>query len=154
MTTIADMLKPGNVHLKVQATSGEAAVLEVATLLRNDPEVTDWEKLYAALKLTTPCVSQPGRAFSLCLAHARSSAVTDMVMSVGRSDSGIAFGQCADPARYLFCIGVPVALDADYLRIVGLLARILKAPEVEAQLKEAKTPAGFVEILSRLEAKL
>ncbi len=154
MTTIADLLKPENVFLHVKAATAEEAVREVALLLRNDPEVNDWEKLYNALRSTIPCVSHPECDFTLCLSHARTSAVTAMVMSVGRSDHGFVAPNCQDPVRYLFCIGVPVALDADYLRIVGLLARILREPEVELQLRDVPTSAAFVQILSRLEAKL
>jgi PTS system nitrogen regulatory IIA component len=42
----------------------------------------------------------------------------------------------------------------DYLRIVGLLARVLKEPAKESQLATAATPMEFIQILSALEAKL
>ena len=52
------------------------------------------------------------------------------------------------------CIAVPTALAADYLRIVGLIARVFKDPEVEEQLRTVQTPAEFIEILARAETKL
>jgi len=77
-----------------------------------------------------------------------------MVMSVGRSAAGIAFPGVDLPVRYIFCIAVPRALAADYLRIVGLLARVFKDPTAERELHAADTPSGFIALLSHREAKL
>ena len=154
MMTIADLLPPENVCLDLLTPSSDQAIEQVANLLRSDPDVVDWGKLYATLRLATPCAAERGCNFGICIPHARTSAVSGMVMSVGRSDDGILFPGCPHVIRYVFCIGVPATLDTDYLRIVGLLARILKNPETEAQLRDAPTPAEFVETLSRLEAKL
>jgi PTS system nitrogen regulatory IIA component len=58
------------------------------------------------------------------------------------------------PVRYVFCIAVPRAYAADYLRIVGLLARVFKDRHTEGELRAAQTSAEFVELLSKREAKL
>ena len=42
----------------------------------------------------------------------------------------------------------------DYLRIVGLLVRILKDPATEERLRAAKSGTEFVDCLSELESKL
>jgi mannitol/fructose-specific phosphotransferase system IIA component (Ntr-type) len=154
MTTITDLLKSENVRLNLEAVDSIDALTQVAVLLRDDPVVVDWEKLFGTFRVATPCINSPGSEFGICLAHARTSAVTAMIMSAGRSPNGVVFPACLHPVRYVFCIGVPVELDADYLRIVGLLARILKEPESEAQLREVTSPAAFVAALSRLEARL
>jgi PTS system nitrogen regulatory IIA component len=77
-----------------------------------------------------------------------------MVMSVGRSAAGIIFPGVPLPVRYLFCIGVPRALAADYLRIVGLLARVFKDRAEEEELRVIESGADFINRLSRREAKL
>ena len=75
-------------------------------------------------------------------------------MAIGRSIEGLRFEGCVAPVRYIFCIGVPKALATDYVRIVGLLARILKQPKTEAALRDAKSPEEFINQLSVLEATL
>jgi len=45
-------------------------------------------------------------------------------------------------------------MATDYLRIIGLLARIVKDPDSETQIHTAATPEDFIETLARLEAKL
>ena len=100
-----------------------------------------------------PCLPAAPQ-FAICIPHTRTEQVTSLVMSVGRSTPGIVFPGCAAPVRYLFCIGVQIALAADYLRIVGMLARIVKDPVSEERLRTATSGLAFVQALSRLEAKL
>ena len=153
MITIADILRPDHVALHVQAATPEAAIGEVAAPLRTDERVLDWETLREGFFKVAPCLpAAPG--FSICIPHTRTDRVTSLVMSVGRSMKGIAFPDSQAPVRYLFCVGVQIALAGDYLRIVGLLARIVKDPKSEALLRTAATGLDFVQTLTRLEARL
>lgn len=154
MITIAEMLLPENVLFDLTAATPAAAIGQVIELLRNDPAVEDFEKLSAALIAAAPCAAETGCEFAICIPHARTAAVSGMVMSVGRAEPGILFQSCPQPIRYVFCIGLPAALDSEYLRLVGLLARVLRAPESEAELRAATTRAEFVQLLARHEATL
>jgi mannitol/fructose-specific phosphotransferase system IIA component (Ntr-type) len=154
MITIADTLAPDRIRLNLPAQPGPAAIDEVAEMLRNAPEVVDWEVLHELLPRSSPCLVEAGGEFAVCLPHARTDAVTSMVMAVGRSPEGLPFEGCIAPVRYIFCIGVPKALATDYLRIVGLLARILKHPATEAALRDVESPQKFIDELSVLEATL
>jgi PTS system nitrogen regulatory IIA component len=77
-----------------------------------------------------------------------------MVMSVGRFDPMLDFPEIMRPVRYVFVIGAPVALAADYLRIVGLLMRVIRNPASEKSLDEARTAEAFIDVLSSFEVKL
>lgn len=154
MTTIADLLHHDHVALQLRATDFKAAIEEVAALVKGDPAVLDWEALRRGVQASAPCLPEPAGAFALCIPHTRGECVNAMVMSVGRSEKGIVFSGVELPVRYIFCIAVPRALAADYLRIVGLLARVFKDRQTETALRAAKTAAEFVELLSRREAKL
>jgi PTS system nitrogen regulatory IIA component len=154
MITIADLLRPDHIALQMRATQPAAAIEEVAALVKGDPAVLDWEVLLKGVQASAPCLPEPGGGFSLCIPHTRGECVSGMVMSVGRSESGIVFPGVEMPVRYLFCIAVPRALAADYLRIVGLLARVFKDRHSEAELRAAENGTQFVELLSRREAKL
>ena len=153
MTTIADILRPEHVALEVHGETPEAAIGEVAAPLRTDERVLDWDAVLAGFFKVAPCLPASPQ-FAICIPHTRTEQLTSLVMSVGRSAEGIAFPGCAVPVRYVFCIGVQIALAADYLRIVGLLARIVKNPVSEEQLRTAATGLEFVHALARLEAKL
>ena len=154
MTTLADLLKPEHVLLHPVSTSRDAAIEEIAELLENDVQVLDWEKLHETVKAAALCIMDENSDFCLCIPHARTDAVTGMVMSVGRFDSGLQIAGVGRPVRYMICIAVPPELATDYLRIIGLLARIAKDPKSEREIAEAGTPEDFIETLARLEAKL
>ena len=152
--TFAETLATGGVALDLRAATAEDALQKVAGLLRGDPRVLDWEDVYLSLRKAVTCLVEEGADFGVCIPHARTDAVTAMVMSAGRFDRGVLFQNCALPIRYMFCIAVPVALASDYLRIVGLLARLLRNPATEAELLETSTENEFVDTLTWLEAQL
>jgi len=154
MIALADTLKPECVNLDLESTTAREAIDATSSLLRGQLPVLDWDSLSAELHKSTPCLTEAGGSFAICLPHTRTDAVATMVMSVGISRKGIRFSGCDLPVRYLFCIGVPKAMANDYLRIVGLLVRILKDPATEARLRSAQTGGEFVDRLTALESKL
>jgi len=154
MITVADLLRPDHIALQIRATDPRSAIEEVAGLLKTVPAVLDFQTLLKGVQASAPCLPEPGGSFALCIPHTRGECVNEMVMSVGRSESGIVFPNVELPVRYIFCIAVPRALAADYLRIVGLLARVFKDRTAETELRAATTGGDFVELLSRREAKL
>jgi PTS system nitrogen regulatory IIA component len=153
MNTIADILRAEDVKLGLAATTHAAAIDEVAALLQNDERVLDWSAVVAGFHKAAPCLPVSDE-FAICIPHTRTDHVTDMAMSIGHSADGVPFPGCEPRVRYIVCIAVQHALAADYLRIVGLLARIVKSPESEQRLCSATSGTEFVEALSRLEAKL
>ena len=154
MITLADILPAGHVSLDLTATTPSAVIDEVAALVKSDVAVVDWSTLLTGVHASAPCLPETGGGFAICIPHTRGECVSTMVMSVGRSAAGVAFPGVELPVRYIFCIAVPRALAADYLRIVGLLARVFKDPAAECELRAAETPADFIALLSRREAKL
>jgi PTS system nitrogen regulatory IIA component len=154
MITVADLLRPDHVALQMRATDPKSAIEEVAGLLKTVPAVLDFQALLKGVQTSAPCLPEPGGGFALCIPHTRGECVSEMVMSVGRSESGVVFPNVELPVRYIFCIAVPRALAADYLRIVGLLARVFKDRTAETELRAATIGTDFVELLSRREAKL
>ena len=154
MITVADLLRPDHVALEMSATDPKSAIEEVAGLLKSVPAVLDFQALLKGVHASSPCLPEPGGGFALCIPHTRGECVSEMVMSVGRSGAGVVFPNVELPVRYIFCIAVPRALAADYLRIVGLLARVFKDRTAEAELRAAAAGSDFIELLSRREAKL
>jgi mannitol/fructose-specific phosphotransferase system IIA component (Ntr-type) len=151
MITVSDTLKPEHVALDLAATSEVEERLYLASLLRNDARVTRWDKLFESLAAKPPCLADEG-AFEVCLHHARTDSVSTMVMSVGvvRSKAATGGGEGVK-LRYLFVIGVPQAMSADYLRIVGGIGRVLRDPAGEQALREARAPEQFIAILNARE---
>ena len=154
MISIADTLRPERIRLSLTATAPEAAIRETAALLQSTPEVLDWNALLAGLLSRAPCLAERDADFAFCLPHARTEAVNTMVMSIGIAPDGLVFPDCEKPVRYIFCIALPQAMATDYLRIVGLLTRILRDPANEAMLRSAPSATELIDELTGLEARL
>jgi len=153
MITIADILLPEQIDLDLKTTHQEEAINHVASLLREDERVTDWTAFYRGLSSSQPCLAAGGGT-DICIPHTRTDSVTGMVMSAGRSQAGILIPGLGEPVHFIFVIGVPVALAADYLRIIGAMARIFRDPVTKKNLREVKEPEEFVQLLASAEMKL
>jgi len=154
MISIADTLRPEQIRLELAATDLDSAIRETAALLHSAPAVLDWDALLAHLRSRAPCIAERDCGFGFCLPHARTDAVSTMVMSLGIMPGGLEVPGCPERVRYVFCIAVPQAMDSDYLRIVGLLTRTLKNPAAEQTLRAAASPAQIIDELAAREAEL
>ncbi len=153
MIFIEDILLPGSVALELTGSTAASAVLEVAQRLRGESKVRDWNSFFSALTIENSCMANE-KGYGVCIPHARTNHVSSMVMAAGRAKNGIWFDKAQMQIHYIFVIGVPVALGADYLRIIGALARAFRVGSSEEQLREVTTPKGFIELLSRSEQTL
>ena len=154
MITFAELLQPEHIQLHPKARTRETAIQEVAALLDESVHVLDGDELFQKVKLSAPCIMEQDADFCVCIPHARTAAVTAMVMSVSRFDRGLAISGVVKPIRYIFCIAVPPEMATDYLRIIGLIARIAKDSRSEQQIYTAETAEDFIATMVRLEAKL
>ena len=153
MLTIPDILNPRHVLLDLQAATGDEAVQKVASLLRQDERVRDWIGFYNSLKDLPHCIDATDD-FEICIPHTRTDCVNTMVMSVGRSQAGVAFSKAGKPVRYIFCIGLPKEMASEDLRIIGAIARFFKDPAMIRRLDEASSATEFISILSEKEMAL
>lgn len=154
MITLADTLTPRHIALEPPVQNRAEAIKQTAALLRDDPRVLDWKELFSMLSRSAPCRCETDADFSICLPHARTDTVTSMVMSMSRFVPALDFPEAEKPVRYLFIIGAPVAMAADYLRIVGLLVRVVRNAESESALRNARTSEDFLDILTGFEVNL
>ena len=107
-----------------------------------------------ALRKHPPCRVADAAPFGICIPHARTDAVSGMVLTAARLAVDTVFPDCEKPVRYVFCLGVPQAMAADYLRIAGLLMRIFTDPGTEEILRAAQNGESFLSALENLEVKI
>jgi mannitol/fructose-specific phosphotransferase system IIA component (Ntr-type) len=153
MITIADILRPEHIDLDLKMANQAEAINHVASLLKEDERVTDWDALYDGLLSKQPCLAA-AEGTEICIPHTRTDGVTGMVMSAGRSKAGIIAPEAEWPIHFVFVIGVPVALAADYLRIIGALTRIFRDPAGKDRLRKTESPEEFLHLLASAEMKL
>jgi mannitol/fructose-specific phosphotransferase system IIA component (Ntr-type) len=151
--TIDSILHPADVNLSLRADAKTAAIEEVLGQLRGDVRVTNWEDLRKAIiERDAPAIEHEGR--SICIAHGRTKAVSALTMAAGRSEHGIVCPETNLRVHLLFVVGIPVAMDSEYLRLVGAIARVCREADQMEELLAAPDGAGFVECLATATERL
>lgn len=142
------VLQAGQVDLRVEAKDRAEAVDHLLTLLRGDARILSTEAFEKAVRTRgTPAVCS--NRFGLCVAHGRTDSVSTLVMAAARLAHPLPMcsGEGEGLLRLVFVAGIPSALNTEYLRMVGAMARICSDPEAADQLLKVKEPVRFVEIL-------
>ncbi len=134
------------VSLNLAALDAPSAIRTLAGLLARSPGVVDVQRLLTdilAREALTPTFLGSG----LALPHARTDAVTERVLSIGRSVAGVPFGAAGERANLVVLIGCPKHEIKAYLDTNRQLLNHLRDPAVRAQLMATADPADFPRLL-------
>jgi len=142
----AQLLQPPRISLDIAATDKNQAILEVAAILRADPDLLDFDCFCREL-LARDEMRSTAAGYGVAFPHARTDAVKEIVVAVGRSTPGVLFGE--ERVHFIFVIGTPREKAADYLVAVGTLARLMRTEKIRAALIKSTTPEDFIRVLSR-----
>ena len=141
--SLSELLIPAAVMLDLRASDEEEAIRAVTEQLAGNPAVRNAGRL-AADVLEREKLSSTALGHGVAFPHARTAEVTDIVVAVGRSAEGVVFRGSGERVHFLFVIGTPPDRVAQYLALVGRLARLLKNDAVRAQLLAAATVEEFL----------
>jgi mannitol/fructose-specific phosphotransferase system IIA component (Ntr-type) len=147
---LVDLLDERQVALGLSANQQPAALREIVQLLAANGKIDDAEKFLGQLiarEQTRPSAVE----YDVVFPHLRTDLVHQIVLGIGRSKAGVAFGG-GETANLIFVIGVPHQSANEYLVAVGALARILKDEEIREALMRATIAAEMIEILRRAAA--
>ncbi len=143
---LPDLLEEKQVTLELQARTRDEALREIVQTMTAGGVLRDPEKFLVevtAREKTDSTYMGNGVAFP----HTRTELVGEIVLGIGRSAEGVAFGENGELAHLIFVIGVPRRMVTDYLVCVGALARLTKDAESRRALLEAGSAAELVENL-------
>lgn len=147
--TVSDYLRGDRILLDLAATTRADAVAELAEVVSDADEITDFEEYLSDVwereRLTTT-----GIGHGIALPHARSDAVDKLFLALGRSQQGIDFGSIdGQSVQLVFLMGAPSASPAMYLRLVAQLSLVLR----HASFRQELLNAAPAEDVRRLLAK-
>ena len=152
MGLIQKFLREENINLELRPIEtchqAQAMLLEQ---LRWDSRVTNFADFAAAVTETDAPVLEEG-GHGILIAHGRTDAVKTLTIAAGRLEGGcIAVTDSTVPLCLIFVLGIPNASNADYLRVVGIIARACRNETTRSELIAAPTPEEFISVLSRVE---
>jgi PTS system nitrogen regulatory IIA component len=144
---VQNILSPDRV-LFINHSTKRDALLALADNLANAPQVKNRQELAAEILKREDLMSTAiGRG--IAIPHVRLSSVTDLVVSVGISQSDIIDFQTLDdqPVRLLFMIAAAYNQHAYYLQTLSYFSTKLKNKDLRTSLMQAKTPAEVYGLL-------
>jgi mannitol/fructose-specific phosphotransferase system IIA component (Ntr-type) len=151
MNRIREILLPKQILLNVKATTREEAIAQVSDSLKGDNRIINWPGFIECL---AEC-ERSGKVnigLGLTIPHGRTDSLTSMVMAFGRLAEPIRRGPAS--IRYVLVIGIPETMDADYLRLVGVLMRAFRDDQLRKALETVKTPEDVLAAFETGETKL
>ena len=149
---VAALLKPEAINLDLHARHKTDALREVASLLVQGKHVANFEEFFSEI-LERERVSNTALGHDVAIPHARTEQCSEILIAVGRSVAGVDFeGQDDLPVRLIFLIGTPKQMVAEYLRLVGNLARLLRQDSLREKLLAAPDAASFIKLMDAAES--
>lgn len=143
-----------SVVLDLEVGSGVAAVEALHQRLvtdndavRNAPQFL--ADVRARMLLAPVCLSG-----ELALPHARTDAVSKMVVGIARTVGPLAFDAEHPSVRFIFLIGTPKAAVTEYLQAVAALSRFFRNPAARDRLLAAVDEAEFRAVFAGSAAAL
>ncbi len=149
---LSQLIDPTRISLQVKNTKRTSALNEVAQLLATHPGVQNFDGFYAEL-LARDRLDTTSLGHGFAVPHARTDHVQQIVLAVGRSETGIPF-EGGETVRLMFMLGTPKARPGDYLQVLSTLCRLLKDAGNREAFLTAPTPDEFVKVLTAAENKL
>jgi mannitol/fructose-specific phosphotransferase system IIA component (Ntr-type) len=148
MIRIRGTLLPDHILLSLAADSRDEAVRELLETLRLDLRVTDWPEFSRALQ-KREAAGKVKLAAGLAMPHIRTAAVTKMVMAFGRLKEPV---QDMDgPIQFMILVGIPLTMDAEYLRLVGIMMRAFRHEKMRDELRLAEKSGQIIDVFERVE---
>ena len=149
---VASFLKKERMIMNLEAQTKEEAIKEVANLIKDAPEIIDFESfvkdIFDREALATTAIGS-----QVAIPHARSDNVKNFVIAFGRSREGIDFNALDNkPVKLIFLMGTPKEEGInDYLKILAHLTRLLQKDTFRESLLKAKSPEEIIEEFEKVE---
>ncbi len=154
MKLISDIINVDHIILDLEVGDNFEAISKLLDTLKSCSEVIDIDKFAKDIERREkdfPTGLENGTA----LPHARTTAVSDLVMAFGRSTDGIDFSAPdGNPSHLVFLFGVPRDEVKNYLKTIAQLSRLLKRDTFRDKLMNADTSDEVITAINEAEKNL
>ncbi len=149
---ISNYLKPEQIKLDLKGKTKRDVIIELSELLKSHPDVKDL-KTFMDETFKREHFNTTGIGHEIGIPHARTDAVSDIVIAVGRNPDGIDFESLdGKPVKLVFLIGTPKSKHlSTYLSVLAHLTRLLDRESFRNQLLEAKSPQEIIDAFRKAE---
>ncbi|MEO0082843.1 MAG: PTS sugar transporter subunit IIA [candidate division WOR-3 bacterium] len=151
MPKLSEIILNNGIILNVQNTEKIAVIKELAQKLIEQNLISDTEEFFSAI-LRRENLESTGIGQGVAIPHARTSAIKNIVIVFGRSQTGVDFSSLdGQPSHLIFLIAAPENMKTEYIMTLARLSRLLRKSEVRNALMAAQTSNDVIEIIRQYE---
>jgi len=148
---LSDHLEERFVNIELASRTKDEAIRELAGRLKDSPDMLDFD-LYLKDVFEREKQASTGIGRGAAIPHARTEAVREFVVAVGRAAEGIEFGSIdGKPVRTIVLMGTPKAKVKTYLKLLAHLSHLIKTNGFLDRLLEAPDGSAVVELFKSHE---
>lgn len=140
-------MDPTSVLMNIAAGTFEECLSAFEPVVQRHRAVNDPAAFMRQVRLREAVVST-ATSEQIAFPHARTTAVSQLFLAIGRSEPGISFRPELPAVHLIFLLGTPSDGIADYLGCVAWLARRVRDPKTRTTLMLAETPEALLQTLA------
>jgi PTS system nitrogen regulatory IIA component len=141
---VTDYMQKDFITLDLRSKKKESAIRELAQLMEGAPAMVDHKRFLEDV-FEREGLGSTEIGDEIALPHARTDAVNQLIIAIGRSNRGV---ECETPdgkkVKLFFLMGTPQGSVSHYLQILAQLTRLLKRSALKEQLLEAQDRESFL----------
>ena len=139
------------INLDLLSEQKDDAIRELVQLMENAEGMVNFERFLEDV-FERERLGTTGIGDGIAIPHARTDAVDQLVIAIGRSARGVEFESLdGKKVKLLFLMGTPRGSVSHYLKILAQLTRLLKEDTFRDKLLEARDKERVVSLFREIE---
>ncbi len=152
MAKISELLPHSAIVVALQSKEKFAVISELVRPLVAAGAITEETEFVSAI-VRRENMESTGIGLGVAIPHARTRAVSSIVLAFGRSDSGVDFNSLdGKPSHLIFLIAAPEEQKTEYIMTLARLSKLLRKDEVRIGLNKAGSPDDVVRVIMQHES--
>jgi len=152
MARISELLPRSAIVLNLQSKEKFEVINELVRPLVATGAVTDEPEFVSAI-VRRENMESTGIGLGVAIPHARTRAVSSIVLAFGRSDAGVDFNSLdGKPSHLIFLIAAPEEQKTEYIMTLARLSKLLRMDEVRIGLNKAGSPDDIARVILQHES--
>lgn len=143
---LADLIDSKQIALNLGASTQAEAMREIVQLLATAGKIDNTHQFLEELRAREEKNSTYA-ADGVAFPHARTKLVDQIILGIGRSETGIPWTGKGEVAHLIFLLAVPDRLISDYLVVIGAIARTTRDRAMRTLLFHAEKLDEFIETM-------
>ncbi|GAB4292662.1 MAG: PTS sugar transporter subunit IIA [Ignavibacteriaceae bacterium] len=149
---VSDLLNDKNIIPRLNGKNKKAVINELIDIFKNDPRVTDIEKVRSAV-LDREKIMSTGVGKGFAIPHGKSDFVKEIIAAFGKTTVPVDFESLdGKPVQLVFLIVGKENLVSTHIKLLSRISRMMNKEEFRQNLLEASSAEEIIEIFKSEEA--